>query len=113
MRAIEKFEQTIIAIDEIKAKIKKNTGMFIKELRSEDDNYHTVLITKALTIYSVAKGIEHGLFDKKYEKDIIIAWEKLQKKILKEDVMYSLDNWTSGALLLAGKEVSEILNVKR
>lgn len=112
MRAIEKFEQTIVAIDDIKAKIRENTDMFIKELQSDDDNYHTVLRTKALTIYSVAKGIEHGLFDKKYEKDILIAWKKLQAKLLKKDVITSLDNWSSGAILIAGKEVLEILNVK-
>ncbi|WP_420573870.1 BNR-4 repeat-containing protein [Kordia sp.] len=112
MRAIEKFDQTIVSINEIKAKIRENTDFFIKNLQSKEDDYHEVLLSKALVIYSVTKGIQLGLFDEKYEKAIIIAWKDLQLKLLEKDVISSLDNWTSGAILLAGKEVLGILNAE-
>lgn len=110
IRSVEKFDQNITEIDSLKENIRKFEDIFVFELKREDDA--TTITRKALLIYSVAAGIRNGLFDKKYEKEVIASWKILQAKLLKKDAINSLDNVTCGAILLAGKEVLGILKAK-
>ncbi|QHI35565.1 hypothetical protein IMCC3317_09110 [Kordia antarctica] len=111
IRAIEKFEQTIVAIDEFKKIYKTSVNLMIQEFNFEPFT-ELNLRRKALLIYSFAAGIRNGLIDKKHQETVLDAWKKLQLQVLKKGVITSLDVATSGAILIAGKEVFEIINGK-
>ena len=111
MRAIEKFDEYITDIDKLKSKIIENSDLFIKEFKTDDPNLS--IATKALLIYGISTGIRNGIFDKKYKKDVMSAWRKLQAKLLEKNSISSLDNWTCGAILIAGKEVLGMLDAKQ
>ncbi|WP_430408910.1 BNR-4 repeat-containing protein [Kordia sp.] len=111
IKAIEKFDKEILAINELKKGTTKETALFLEALNS----YYVgkTVRTKALMIYSVAAGIRNNLFDKKYIKDVKKQWGMLQQELIEKNLIRKLDVETNGAILLAGKEIFEILNEKR
>ena len=111
IRAIENFDEVIIKIEEFKEKFKKNLETAVIDLENYDASKLT-LRGKAFLIYALAKSMRKDLLDKKYKDLVIQSWKRLHVELLEKDTISNLDIATSGAILLAGKEVFEILNGK-
>lgn len=108
--AIEKYNEQILNIDQLKDDCTKNTELFLEVLKVHYDV--KTLRVRAFLIYSVAAGIRNDIFDKKYTQDVLKEWKILQNELLNDYDLKKLNTETSGAILLAGKEVFEILNIE-
>ena len=108
---IENFDENIIQIEELKTEFKLYIEPAFIDLHYHDTAKLT-LQDKAFLIYAIAKGMEKDLVAKKHKELILLTWKRIQAELLEKDVISSLDIATSGAILIAGKEVFEILNVE-
>ncbi len=110
IRAIEEFSEEILTIEELKKNTTKAIDVFLEALHAR--YVRKTEQVNALMIYSVAAGMRNGIFDKKYTGDVLKDWEQLQLKLIEDDHFKNLETETCAAILLAGKEVFEILNTK-
>lgn len=106
--AIEKYKGQILNIDQLRESCTKNTELFLEVLMVHYDV--KPLKVRAFMIYSVAAGIRNGVFDKKYTQDVLNKWKILQNELLTEYDLKKISTETRGAILLAGKEIYQILN---
>jgi hypothetical protein len=111
IRTIRDFEQNIMDINTLRQEYTKVATVTGNDLNSNSFLEKSIQ-EKALLIYNIAAGMREGLVDKKYEPVVLTAWKNLQKQLLKKDAIISLEVPTSGAILIAGKEIFTILNGK-
>jgi len=109
IRMIRNFEPYILEIEQLKSDYLKISEVVLNDMNSKAFQ-ERFFEQKLLLIYSVAAGINDGLIDKKHEQVVITAWKNLQEEVVKKEVIISLDSSTSGAILLAGKEIFQLLN---
>ncbi|MEM6720715.1 MAG: BNR-4 repeat-containing protein [Bacteroidota bacterium] len=109
IRTIDVFTDEILTIDALKATCKKHEErLFINLL-----NAHYIGKTEqvdALMIYSIAKGMQMGIFDTKYKQNVLDVWKHLQLELVKGQNLQKLDVATSAAILLAGTEIYTLLD---
>ncbi|MBC8757456.1 BNR-4 repeat-containing protein [Kordia sp. YSTF-M3] len=111
IRTILNFEENMLEIEAFKEKFKLNIKWAIIEL----ENYDTSKVSlqdKAFLIYALAQGIREDLADIKHKDLIIQSWKRLQAELLEKNTISKLDTATSGAILIAGKEILQMINVE-
>ncbi|AXG71602.1 BNR repeat-containing family member [Kordia sp. SMS9] len=109
---LRNFESTILELAPLKKQFVAMSQRVADELNSETFKTERFTRQKFLLIYGLAAGINDGLIDKKYTENVLKAWKESQSEIFKKGSISIRHIETSGAILLAGKEVFEILNVK-
>ena len=111
IRAMERYGAEITTIEELKAYLIKSNEAFLELLtvNYEGKTYRT----RALSIYVMAAGIRNGWFAEKHTQEVVQQWKLLQEELLTKKYLKTLDVATSGAVLLAGAEVFEMLQRKR
>ncbi|WP_046755765.1 BNR-4 repeat-containing protein [Kordia jejudonensis] len=108
---LRNFEENILDSKRLKNEFSKISTTILAELNAEA--FHKRFTTgKVLLIYSLAAGINDGLLDKKHTEIVVSAWKDIQKEILPESTIINLNTETKAAILLAGKEIYQILNAK-
>ncbi len=109
MYAIRNYKENILDVASLKKEFIKITTDVIKELNSKTFQGR-FMRQKALLIYSLAAGINDGLIDRKYSKNVLQAWKELQKELIEKNRLQQINTETTGAILLAGKEIYQIQN---
>ncbi len=111
IRAIRNFEENIPNFEAFKEKCKLIFKTAVMEMFYYDVSKLT-LQDKAFLIYVLAEAMRNDLVDQKHKDLVIQSWKRLQVELLEKGTISKLDTATSGAILLAGKEVFQILNSK-
>lgn len=109
MYAIRNYKENILDAESLKKEFIKITTNVMKELNSKTYQGR-FMRQKALLIYSLAAGINDGLIDQKHSKNVLNAWRELQKELIENNTFQKINTETTGAVLLAGKEIYQILN---
>lgn len=109
IRTILNFEENILEIEAFKERFKLDIKSAVIELVHHDMSKLS-LQEKAFLIYALAQGIQQGLADQKHTDLVIQSWKRLHVELLEKNTISSLDTATSGAILIAGKEIFQLLN---
>ena len=106
--AIREFDTKILGLESLKNDLAKELDTLLNEIDFSKTN--GIMQHKILALYSLAAGINDGIFDEKYTKDIKNAWTQLQQIYLEKDIYKKFAPEASGAILLAGKEIYSLLD---
>ncbi|EDP96035.1 hypothetical protein KAOT1_07698 [Kordia algicida OT-1] len=111
MYAIRNYKTHIAEIDTLRKDFPKVVNLLLNEIK--DDSFLEVHPREAsLITYILAAGINDNLIDTKHSETVLKIWQQLQENWLSRDFKLDWTESTKGAVLLAGKEVLEIINTK-
>lgn len=109
MYAIRNYKTHITEIDTLKKDYPKVVDLLLNEIKN--DSFLEIHSRDAsLIIYILAAGINDNLIDTKHSKTVLKIWQQLQENWLSRDLKLDVTESTKGAILLAGKEIYQILN---